>query len=70
VALLAMAVGAQSRGRLSLRSADPADRPLIDPGYLTEPGDLAILVAGVRQARAIAAVGPLAELTDGEHAPG
>ena len=70
VALLAMAVGAESRGRLALRSADPADAPLIDPGYLTEPGDVAILAAGVRQARAIAATGPLGELIEGERAPG
>ncbi len=70
VALLAMAVGAQSRGRLSLRSADPTDRPLIDPGYLTQPGDLAILMAGVRQAREIADAGPLGEVVDGERAPG
>ena len=38
--------------------------------YLTESADLAILLAGVRQARAIASTGPLGELTDGEHAPG
>jgi choline dehydrogenase len=50
--------------------SDGTTRPVIDPGYLTEPDDLAILVAGVRQARAIAGVGPLGELTDGEHAPG
>lgn len=44
-----------SRGSVSLRSADPADAPLIDPHYLTdEQGhDLATLVAGVRKAQAI-----------------
>jgi choline dehydrogenase len=70
VALLAMAIGAESRGRVALRSADPSDAPLIDPGYLREQRDMEILLAGVRQAREIAARGPLAELADGEHAPG
>ena len=70
VAALVMAIGAKSRGRVTLRSADPADPPVIDPGYLTEPGDLEILLAGVRRVREIAACGPLADLIDGEHAPG
>jgi choline dehydrogenase len=39
-----------SRGRLALASADPRQRPLIDPGYLTEPHDLDMLVRGVREA--------------------
>ena len=65
-----MAVGATSRGRLTLRSADPGRPPVIDPGYLAEQADLEILVAGVRQARAIAACAPLAGLIAGEHAPG
>lgn len=42
-----------SRGSITLRSADPADAPLIDPGYLTDPhdSDLATLVRGFRIAR-------------------
>ncbi|MGW0042574.1 GMC family oxidoreductase [Rhodococcus sp. NPDC003348] len=42
-----------SRGSISLASADPADAPRIDPGYLTDPdaGDLATLVRGFRIAR-------------------
>jgi choline dehydrogenase len=39
-----------SRGRLSLASADPGQRPVIDPGYLDERHDLETLVAGVRKA--------------------
>jgi choline dehydrogenase len=39
-----------SRGRLSLRSADPAVAPVLDFGYLSEPDDLRALVSGVRQA--------------------
>jgi choline dehydrogenase len=39
-----------SRGRLSLASADPGRRPVMDPGYLGERHDLETLVTGVRKA--------------------
>ena len=38
----------ESRGNISLASADPAEPPVIDPGYLTAESDLRGLVAGVR----------------------
>ena len=46
----------QSRGTVTLRSADPHDAPLIDPGYLSDAAgdDLTTLVAGVRAAQGIA----------------
>jgi choline dehydrogenase len=65
-----VAVDVASRGRLTLRSADPRDEPAIDPGYLSAEADLGTLVAGVRLAREIARCEPLAGLIDGEHAPG
>ncbi|REE98597.1 GMC family oxidoreductase [Thermomonospora umbrina] len=68
--VLVTAVAVASRGRLTLRSASPYAKPLIDPAYLSDKADLDILVAGVRQARQIAATGPLARLTQGEWAPG
>lgn len=37
-----------SRGSITLASSDPLDRPIIDPVYLSEPGDLRCAVAGVR----------------------
>lgn len=64
------AVAVASRGRITLRSAGPHAKPLIDPGYLADKADLDVLVAGVRQAREISAAGPLATLTQGERAPG
>ncbi|EMA55956.1 MULTISPECIES: GMC family oxidoreductase [Halococcus] len=44
----------ESRGRISLDSADPFDAPAIDPRYLTEPADMEALVDGLRRAREIA----------------
>lgn len=70
VSVTVAAVEVASRGRVALRSADPRDRPAIDPAYLSAEADLDVLVAGVRQAREIAACEPLAGHTDGEYAPG
>ena len=49
----------RSRGRLRLRSAEPADKPRIVTNSLAEREDVAALVAGVRRTREIAASEPL-----------
>lgn len=59
-----------SRGRVALRSSDPLDTPLIDPAYMTEPEDLALMIEGLREARRIAAAEPLARHLTAELAPG
>lgn len=38
----------RSRGEVRLASPDPLDRPVIDPGYLSEADDLRCAVSGVR----------------------
>jgi choline dehydrogenase len=38
----------KSRGHIRLASADPAEPPVIDPGYLTAESDLRPLLAGIR----------------------
>jgi choline dehydrogenase len=48
IALTAYVNRPHSRGRITLSSADPLDRPRIDPNYFSDPGDLRCLVAGVR----------------------
>ncbi len=68
--MIVVAVDPRSRGRVSLRSADPRARAAIDPAYLTDPADLEVLVVGVRQARELAGCRPFADLTAGELAPG
>jgi choline dehydrogenase len=51
----------RSRGRITLRTRDPFEAPVIDPAYLSDPADLAPLAHGVELARRIAeskALGP------------
>jgi choline dehydrogenase-like flavoprotein len=60
----------QARGWVRLRSADPAAKPRILTNSLSDDGDLAALVAGVRLSREIAAAGPFAEALGRELFPG
>ncbi|MEY9930937.1 choline dehydrogenase [Catenulispora sp. GP43] len=52
-----------SRGQITLRDADPRSRPLIDPGYLSDPRDREVLEAGLRIAEEVLATEPLASET-------
>lgn len=60
----------RSRGRLSLRSADPSQAPIIQARYLSHPEDVETLVKGLAVARKIAAAPALAELISAEWMPG
>jgi choline dehydrogenase len=60
----------QSRGRLRVRSTDPADSPTIEPRYLQEALDRDTLVAGIRMLRDIYAQPSFRELYDVEMLPG
>lgn len=70
VTILTALVSVASRGRITLRSADPRWKPLIDPAYLSTREDLDALVEGVRVARAIAREQPLARHVGAEWEPG
>jgi choline dehydrogenase len=59
-----------SRGRLRLASGDPRHRPLIDPGYLSDPRDLNALAVGVRMARDYGTAAPLSRICAAELTPG
>jgi choline dehydrogenase len=59
-----------SRGTLRLRSADPADKPLIDPGYLAEQADVEAMVRGVELAREVAAASAFDDWRGPEALPG
>ncbi len=60
----------ESRGAVTLRSANPADKPRILLNVLATEGDLATARRGVRLARRIYATAPQAELVEREIAPG
>lgn len=59
-----------SRGELHVVSPDPADKPLIQPAYLSTDHDLAQARAGTALLRRIAATEPLAQVVSEELVPG
>ena len=59
-----------SRGRLRIRSVDPAEAPTIEPRYLSEPRDRDTLVAGIRMLREIYAQPAFRDLYEAEVLPG
>jgi choline dehydrogenase len=60
----------RSVGTLALRSSNPADRPLVDPNYLSDPQDLVDIVQGLKTARSIAGAAPLSRVVSQELLPG
>jgi choline dehydrogenase len=70
ITLAPVLVTPKARGSVTLRSADPADKPRILTNSLGEPEDVASLVAGMRLAREIAGREPLASRIVRELKPG
>lgn len=68
----AAVVAPRSRGRVTLRSPNPDDAPVIDFNLLSDPdgADAAALLAGLRLARRIAETPPLSAYVDSEQYPG
>ena len=60
----------ESRGSVCIRSADPAAHPAITANYLADATDREVLVAGLRQVRAVVAQPALARLVETEFLPG
>lgn len=59
-----------SRGRVDIRSANPADAPLIDPNYLSDPEDLRVAAQAIRITRQIVQAPALAAFAPVEYLPG
>lgn len=59
-----------SRGFVRLRSADPAEKPVIQPNFLSQEGDRHTVVEALRIARRIMAGPRMAALTVAETMPG
>ena len=60
----------KSRGRVTLASANPADQPKIDAGFLSHPDDVQALLAGIKLVREIGNSAPLKEFAKREVMPG
>lgn len=59
-----------SRGTITLKSADPLSAPAIRPNYLAEEADWKMLVEGMKLTRRIAKTQALAPWIEAEHVPG
>jgi choline dehydrogenase len=70
IAIGPVLVSPKARGRVWLRSSDPRDKPRILTNSLSDPDDVASLVAGVQLAREMAAQTPLREIIVKELKPG
>lgn len=60
----------RSRGTVRLASANPADAPLIDPNYWSDPHDREMAIRGVKLAQEILAAKPLQRYVEREVLPG
>jgi choline dehydrogenase len=60
----------RSRGTVRLKSANPADDPLIDPNYLSDPSDREMSIRGLKLTREILAQDPLKPFIKAERLPG
>ena len=60
----------ESRGHVRLRDAHPASAPLIDPNYLSAPGDRAFFVRALPKLRAVLSTQPIAAMIASEFQPG
>jgi choline dehydrogenase len=63
-------VAPKSRGTVRLRSADPADRPVVDMQFLSHPDDVAALERSIELARTVASTAAMKPFVVREVAPG
>ncbi len=70
LSVMVMQLRPESRGKLSLRSADPFDRPAIDLNLLSTQNDFAELRGGIAAVRRIFDAPPLKDMVSEEMVPG
>lgn len=63
-------VAPKSRGTVTLKSANPADRPIVDAKFLSHPDDIKALAVGIEMCREIGNAAPLRDLSKREVVPG
>jgi choline dehydrogenase len=69
-ALCAGLVAPKSRGEIRLKSAQPADRPIVDARFLSHPDDVKALAYGIELAREIGNSAAMRDFVKREVAPG
>lgn len=69
-ALCAGLVAPKSRGEVRLKSANPADRPIVDARFLSHPDDVKALAYGIELAREIGNSAAMGNFVKREVAPG
>jgi choline dehydrogenase len=69
-ALCAGLVAPKSRGEIRLRSANPADRPIVDARFLSHPDDVKALAYGIEVCREIGNSPAMSDYVKREVAPG
>jgi choline dehydrogenase len=60
----------ESRGQITLRSADPADKPVIEANYFSAEKDMRLMVEGVKLARKMGESEVFKPFNGGESLPG
>ena len=60
----------ESRGTVTIGSADPLAPPVIRPNYLSTPRDCEVIVAAIKVTRRIAQAGPMKKYVADEYMPG
>ncbi|MEP7144019.1 MAG: GMC family oxidoreductase N-terminal domain-containing protein [Ferruginibacter sp.] len=68
--ILVVLIRPQSRGYVTIRSANPLDAPIIQPAFLSHPHDMEIMVKAIKQAIAVTEAVPLKQYNPaGIHLP-
>ncbi|MDO8769275.1 MAG: GMC family oxidoreductase N-terminal domain-containing protein [Burkholderiaceae bacterium] len=70
IMLLVSLLRPESRGRVTLQSDRPGDKPQLHPAFLESRRDLETLIAGVRETRRILSHSPIANSLGEERLPG
>lgn len=70
IMLLVSLLRPTSRGRLSLASSRPTDKPVLHPAFLEAKEEIKTLIAGVRETRRILSLSPISEHLGLERTPG
>jgi choline dehydrogenase len=68
--MIAYQLRPDSRGQITLKSANPADPPAVYPNYLTAETDQRTIVAGLKLCRELLAQPALAQFAESEFLPG